>query len=54
MAELRQLVENPPIKKKNGPGSYEWKDEKEVEGFIDTFNKSFERLVECLKLFNDS
>jgi hypothetical protein len=44
----------PPIKKKIKENSYEWKDERELHNFIDVFSNLLERLLECLKLFNDS
>lgn len=54
LLEIKQFIMVPPIKKKIKENSYEWKDERELHNFIDVFSNLLERLLECLKLFNDS
>ena len=52
--EIREFVESPPIKKKLSNTAYEWKDEQEVEKFISVFSEKLDKLIEHLKLFNES
>jgi len=47
-------VENPKIKKKLGPTSYEWKDIDEVNDYIGHLNGTVDKMTNYLKLFNAS
>jgi hypothetical protein len=54
LKQIREIVENPKIKKKLGPTSYEWRDVEEVNDYIANLNATVDRMTNYLKLFNAS
>ena len=54
LKQIRDIVENPKIKKKLGPTSYEWKDIDEVNDYIGHLNGTVDKMTNYLKLFNAS
>ena len=54
LKEIREVIENPRIKKKLAPRSYEWRDLDEMNEFINKLNTTVEKMTTYLKLFNAS
>lgn len=54
LKEIRDVVENPKIKKKLSAKSYEWHDVEEMNDFIGKLSAAVEKMTSYLRLFNAS